>query len=198
MRGTGLHHGKRRYGCVKDQGTVGHCAKTFIVADGIERFIQDDATGRMLQATDYGSVSPAAASDEIQAKLEADQRKLGQLFKDSDDIPTADFDAKRADLKAAIASGKAALGQIQSQQSAALREIAPASGKAWSQLEVARQSAILKLVYSKIIVGPGKPGRSVGGKFPSERITTVDVDGRSFRHGQRGGLITAEQSRTPE
>lgn len=204
MRGTGLHHGKRRYGCVKDQGTVGHCAKTFIQADGIERFIRDDALGQLVSMTNYGTRGAAVAgSDEIQTRLEANQRKLGQLFKDSGDIPAADFEAARDNLKAEIATAKAALAQ-QSPQSIALIDLLGAGAilpagtdtegltyaasrdqREWDRLEPARQRAILGLVYQRILIGPGRPGRNPKGRFPAERVTTVYANGTSYQQGQR-------------
>jgi DNA invertase Pin-like site-specific DNA recombinase len=167
--------GQRRYACAKGPGFSG-CGKTYINAEGAERFIADAVLHRIDSPEVAASVEGRPSDPDLERwhdQLEADQAQLVELAQayGEKQLTLAEMIAARKPIDSRITEAKKQLSRNNRS-----RVLNPYFGQGeqlradWNNLDLDQQHAIAAAVIDHVIVGPGRRGYN---RFEPSRLTPV-------------------------
>jgi len=167
--------GTRRYICAKGPQYTG-CGHTYVVADPLERFVVEGVLHRLdspaLAAAMRGS-SEDAEERSFQQEADDAARQLEEIAKAYGEgrVTLGELLAARSPIEQRLTVAKHALARARGNTVMA-EHVGRASElrERWSQLNLARQHAIVAAVIDHLVIGPGRRGFN---HFDPTRVTPL-------------------------
>jgi site-specific DNA recombinase len=149
------------------------CART-MQAEPLEQFVQDAAVTLLTNLTVNTRRAPTAAVSTAEREIAEDEQQLRDLHDMwiNKEIDSAQYRQDRRTIQARIrANEKKTVVKVK--QTAAIADlIGPGAKAAWSALTDERKNAVLRFLFSAVVIGPGTMSR-----FPSSTdFSRVEIE----------------------